>query len=294
MSVLKRLKKVKLKINLLLLILLPLYFYLGYGIEVTVCFVSVIFHELAHIATSIKYGLEMNELEIFPFGSVARSNNTIWFKPDEEIKIAAIGPMVNLFTAIFFFLILMLGFQNYIINVIINVNFMIGGFNLLPLLPLDGGRIIRSFLSKRIGFMLATRTLLIITYVSTVLAMVIGLVMFVKYENSLYIVLISLFVFIAARKESKMVAFIFINDIVGKKAEIIKRKVMGTHLLVGLKNVTALEITKYFLPQKYHIIIVIDNNCKSIGTIHENDLIKGIIQNSVDVTLEELLITKEK
>lgn len=294
MSFFKRLKEVKLKINLLLLILLPVYFYLGYGTEVTICFISILFHELTHIIASMKYGFEMNELELFPFGGVAKSKKIIWFKPDEEIVIAIVGPMISLLIALISFLVIKVSQQNYVLEVIIKANLIIGGFNLIPLLPLDGGRIIRAFLSKKVGYKLATRRLVMITYVTTVLAMIMGLIMVVRYYYGLYIFLISLFVFLAARKESKMVAFIFIYDIVGKKAEIIKKRVMGTHLLVGLKTVTAIEITKYFLPQKYHIIIVIDNNCNKLGTIHENELLKGIVQNGVDVTLEELLIPKEK
>ena len=294
MGVFKRLIKVKFKINLLLLILIPLYFYLGHGVEIAVCLISILLHELSHILLCIKYELEIKELELFPFGSVARSDKSIWFKPNQEIIIAAAGPVVSLLISLFFFLISGLGYQNYIISILIKANFIIGMFNLLPFLPLDGGRITRAFLSKFIGFKPATRRLIMLTYISTILAVIVGSVIFIKYSYGLYIVLISIFLFLAARKESKMVAFIFMYDIIGKKAEVVKQKVMETHLLVALRTVTAMEITKYFLPQKYHIIIVIDNNCNCMGKIYENDLVNGIVQYGIYITLEELLITKEK
>ncbi len=294
MIIIKYLRSIKIKINFLLLILLPLYFYYGYGVEISVCLISVFLHEFSHVFVSNKIGLDMIEIEMFPFGGVAKSKESFWISTIDEIFISIAGPIMNFVIVIIFIFINKVAPNINIIEIIIKANLIIGLFNVLPIFPLDGGRILRSYISSKIGYKNGTIKLVYITYAISILSIIYGLITFVMHGKGIYLIFISLFILLAARKEKKMAAFIFINEIIGKKGQLLKKKVMGTHLLVALKTVTAMEMIKYFLPKKYHIIIVIDCTGKSIGTIHENDFMDIILEIGFDVTLEKLLIHKEK
>lgn len=294
MSFLKELKSIKVRINYLLLAIIGIYLYLGYGVEIIIALASIFFHEIGHVILSIRLGVDMDEVELFPFGGIAKSEGLFWFSMSEEVLVAAIGPTVNFILALFFYGISKMGLDNQIINLIIKSNIIIGGFNFLPIFPLDGGKILRAALSYRMGFKLATKRLTILTYVITICFIVFGIIQLIIYQTGLYFVLLSIFVSLAARKENKMAAFLFIHEIMCKRGELIKNKVMGTHLLVGISTVTLKEMTAYFLPKRYHIIIVIDGTGKSLGTINESELLDAILEFGIDVTLEKLLFKKEK
>lgn len=294
MLYIKEIINIKLKINYLLLFLIVLSLCIGYGKEIIIGLISVFIHELSHVILSIKFGIKMDEIELFPFGGIAKSQGFFWLSSIEEILVSAIGPITNIFIALMFLFIYKKGITNHTIEIIIKGNLIIGIFNSLPIFPLDGGKILRGFLCNRMGYKLCTKRLAITTYIIAMFLIVFGIGQIFFYNRGLYIVLIAIFILLAARKEKKMVAFFFINEMLRKRGELVKRRVMGTHLLVGIETVKVKEITEYFLPKRYHIIIVIDNTGKSIGTIHENDLFEGIIEFGIDVTLEKLLINKEK
>ncbi|MTI48501.1 M50 family metallopeptidase [Sporosalibacterium faouarense] len=294
MSFLKGIKGVKIKINFLLLMLIGFYLYLGYGQEIIIGIGSVLCHEMIHVVTSIRLGIQMDEIELFPFGGIAKADGIFWFSITEEIIVAVVGPATNFVIALLFYLLKEVGINNSVINLIIRSNIIIGSFNLLPVFPLDGGKIVRALFSNRVGFKACTRMMTKATYFICIFVIIIGVVNFVLYQEGLYLILISIFVLLAARKENKMAAFLFIYEILKKRGELKKKRIMGTHLLVGIKTVSAKEITSYFLPKRYHIIIVIDDSGNSIGSINENDLFEGILKYGIDVTLQKLLIEKEK
>lgn len=112
-------------------------------------------HELAHLLAGVCMGLKPKSLEIAPYGfsinfEAECSNYNIKVKRAnilalKQIIIAVAGPMVNLIIAIFTYIMIYSGFN---INIriggmIIYSNLLIFIFNLLPIYPLDGGRILK-------------------------------------------------------------------------------------------------------------------------------------------------------
>jgi len=137
--------------------------------------VSVLLHELAHSIVALRYGLEVREIILFIFGGVS----VIEDQDEEaskdfrkEFRIAVVGPITSfviaaiLATSLWLLIYLTTGSNNNNINNTDNipaiivagilqygalVNVLLGGINLIPAFPSDGGRILRSALlrSKR-------------------------------------------------------------------------------------------------------------------------------------------------
>jgi Zn-dependent protease/CBS domain-containing protein len=133
-----------------------------------ILFGSVLLHELAHSIVAIRYGLKVREIVLYIFGgvSVIEDQDELASKDfRKEFKIAIVGPITSfviaaiLATSFWLLMYMTVGSHNSADNVsaIIAagvlqygalVNLLLGGFNLIPAFPLDGGRILRSALLR--------------------------------------------------------------------------------------------------------------------------------------------------
>lgn len=121
---------------------------------VTLAFASVLLHELGHAVVARKLGVHVSGIELGFLGGAAKMVD-MPRRPNHEIAIAAAGPAVSVALALAG---LGLGALVHVplISMIGWINLMIAGFNLIPALPMDGGRILRAALAKRMSFVKAT------------------------------------------------------------------------------------------------------------------------------------------
>lgn len=119
--------------------------------------VSVLLHEVGHSIIASKYGIKFQKIILFALGGVALIPNEITV-PKKEICMAIAGPLISFIISglsfLFWFIFIQSNIfvsQNFPIDAIFFysgiINLVIGLFNLLPIFPCDGGRILRSFLS---------------------------------------------------------------------------------------------------------------------------------------------------
>ncbi|MGA8083991.1 MAG: site-2 protease family protein, partial [Candidatus Nitrosopolaris sp.] len=148
---------------------LDIYVYWIMGIVgAIILFVSVLLHELAHSIVALRYGLKVREIVLYIFGgvSVIEDQDEVASKDFRKgFKIAIVGPITSfgiagtLATVLWFLMYATLGSYNNSENVSVIVaagvlqygalvNALLGGFNLIPAFPLDGGRILRSALLR--------------------------------------------------------------------------------------------------------------------------------------------------
>ena len=133
-------------------------------------FISILLHELAHSVVALRYGLKVRQIVLFIFGGVSdieEGDSSRDFH--KEFKIAIVGPMTSFVIAAmlglsWWILISVAQTEEYptfsannnnvitIIGAILQygaiINAVLGGFNLVPAFPLDGGRILRSALLR--------------------------------------------------------------------------------------------------------------------------------------------------
>jgi len=117
-------------------------------------FGSVLLHELGHAVVARRLGVHVAGIELSFFGGAAKMVQ-LPRTANHELLIAAAGPAVSLVLAAIglglgalthVWLFAWLGWTNLII----------AAFNLIPALPMDGGRILRALLTRRMDFVSAT------------------------------------------------------------------------------------------------------------------------------------------
>jgi Zn-dependent protease/CBS domain-containing protein len=120
-------------------------------------FLSIVLHELGHSVVSRKQGMPMKGITLFIFGGVAEMTDE---PPNarSEFRMAIIGPIVSVVLGICFYGFYWIGrlggwpLPVYgIFQYLGWINLLLAAFNMLPAFPLDGGRVLRSFLWNRKG-----------------------------------------------------------------------------------------------------------------------------------------------
>jgi stage IV sporulation protein FB len=136
-------------------------------------FASVLLHELGHALAARGYGVRVSGIELGFFGGAAKMEG-MPREPRRELTIAAAGPAVSLMLAgAGFGLGAVTGLP--LLGLIGWINLVIAGFNLIPALPMDGGRMLRAVLAKRLGYVRATLAAVKVARVATIGFGVLGL-----------------------------------------------------------------------------------------------------------------------
>jgi Zn-dependent protease/CBS domain-containing protein len=188
----------------------------GFGVLLTVLlFTSVVLHELGHALVARAFGVPVRDILLLPIGGVA----TLEGKPKtptHELLIALAGPAVNVLLVGLLVLagVAWKGVEGFLalpqalgaapgpsaetlLTLLISSNVVLALFNLLPALPMDGGRVLRAALSWVMPAAKATR-------VAAVVARILAVGMFgaaVAFGNPM-LGIIALFVFLGAGAES--------------------------------------------------------------------------------------------
>lgn len=136
----------KLRLSWLWLLFLPIFLYHHMGKTLFFLFLMLSLHEGAHMLVAALFHYPMEGVIVYPFGLCAKMKTlgmgSVW----QEILIILAGPCMHLFFPFLFSLlascdVISSGYQVYLCN--LNTSILI--FNLLPIYPLDGGRLLQSF-----------------------------------------------------------------------------------------------------------------------------------------------------
>lgn len=116
-----------------------------------IAYCSVIPHEYGHALTAKKLGYDCKDITLYPIGGLASISGDFYENWKHEFWITVNGPLVNVFLALVAWP-LALAFPTIgLFEKTLHINVVLLGFNLLPLHPMDGGRILRSLLAGNLG-----------------------------------------------------------------------------------------------------------------------------------------------
>lgn len=144
--------------------------WLGFALSIfalLVLFTCVVLHEFGHSFTAMAFGVNVRRILLMPIGGMAEFDS-IPRQPARELLITLAGPAVNFAIAGVLYLVVPFpsGWQPLdfaypatpagFAQLIAHFNLVMGCFNLIPVFPMDGGRILRALLATRMSYLRAT------------------------------------------------------------------------------------------------------------------------------------------
>ena len=127
------------------------------GVATVLFFVSILVHELSHTLRSLREGVAVRDITLWLFGGVSRTDEPLP-GPGAEFRVVAAGPLASAALAVLFWALALagrgLGLSETWTGVpfyLAEVNALLLVFNIVPALPLDGGRLLHSWIWRRTG-----------------------------------------------------------------------------------------------------------------------------------------------
>ncbi len=175
-------------------------------------FFCVVLHELGHSFTAMHFGIGVRRILLMPIGGMAEFD-AIPRQPSRELLITLAGPAVNFaIAALLYFIVGVpagwpLGGYDYpatlsgFAQLLLSWNLLMGCFNLLPVFPMDGGRIFRALLATQLTYVRATFWAATVGKVLATLAALIAILFFHRYLTGVLFA----FIYLAGEAEYRAV-----------------------------------------------------------------------------------------
>ena len=178
-------------------IIILISFLAGYFEIVFLTVLIITIHEMGHYITGCILGLNVSEIRIFMFGGITKLSENLNVKIYKEILMLIMGPITQI---VFIYMMYKLHTYGYIgentYEKIALINKTLLKFNLLPILPLDGGKLLNNVLDLVFSY----NTSHIISITISIIAL--PIVLMIDYK--LFTIIILLFLALNIKEEIKI------------------------------------------------------------------------------------------
>ena len=219
----------------------------GYFNLITITTILLLIHECGHFFTAYFFNWEVDTIVFYPYGGVSKFNHEVNCPIKEELIVLLMGPIMQL--GCYLVLMNIPYFYNYQ-EIIRTINYSILLFNLLPIYPLDGGRIMQLLICYLTSYNFSFKIIYFISFIFLCL-----ITIFFFYNPTINILLIIVLLVIKLLTEKRNINYYlekfilerYLHKYKFKKSKIVKRTKdfkRDYHHLIKINN-------KYFLEEEY-------------------------------------------
>ena len=260
--------------------------------EMSLSFAAVLYHELMHVLAATLLGYPVTALELLPFGSSARIEGLYEQSPQAEFLIALAGPasnvlMVMALTTLESYLGMHFPGQDRFIR----SNLLLAVFNLLPLWPMDGGRVLRSLLAGHMSLAKATRWASALGIGGGLLMAASALARPLDMIRRISLFMIALMVIASAAREGRQAQWLRLREMTDKKRRMIRDEMLPIRHIAVRGDMELGALTRRFLPHRYHLITVLNEELVPVATIGENEVVEEMMKKGSHTRIFSILST---
>ncbi len=255
-----------------------------------VTYAIVLIHELAHFLTATRLGVEGDKLVIMPFGVTMQLKNSTVKNPEDELKIAVAGPVSNVIMA---GLVILLNKSGYVAFddacYLVMLNFGIAVVNVVPALPLDGGRMLKAYLTLQMGYIKAYNLTMTATKITAVLLILGGVALIFVTGFNFSFFMIGAFLIANMVSEQRGKRLILMREILYSRQKLMEVGSKNCGVITIMSEAPARKALKNLTYNKYYTINIVNDNMDIIGAVTETKLIQGLINKGIRIKAADLL-----
>jgi len=249
---------------------------------------SLLLHELAHILMARMLGLTVDAVELLPLGCVVRLVEMLEADPSVEARVAGVGPLVSLGLGGVCFLAYR-SFPTGNLEALAWINMAVGTLNLLPALPLDGGRLLRAVLVYRWGFQRGMERAWQISVLAGWLAILGGVLVCLYRPVGLCLISLGAFILLSLRRERRRSGIAFMGYLLARRLGLLCDGKVTTCHLVFTAETSLKEVVANLNHRDYHVIWVVDDRWRLLGMVDEGTLLEAALWWGTGVKIGRLL-----
>lgn len=242
----------------------------GLGAVLAFC-LALLLHETAHAAMAQAMGVRVKSLELMPFGCTAHIESFAVVSPGAETAMAAAGPLANLALAA----LLQFGTDvsaDTFLAALYRSNLSLAAVNLLPALPMDGGRVLCCVLSYALPRLVCVRLVSALGVLTGLCITALGVYFWATGSPNPTILLMGSFMIFASAKHYRSAPLSIMQGTLTKRREILRRgstQVRGT-AVYGARSVG--DAIAGMDARSYNLLYVLDDDMRLLGTVGEGEL----------------------
>lgn len=244
----------------------------------------VFFHELGHYMMAVSFGWRIKNITLWVFGGVMDTDEHGNRPLYEEALVSIAGPLQHVL--IFLFLTIVAPFDvvpQSITELIIYYNSAILLFNLLPVWPLDGGKLLFTLLSAVTPYKKAHTAMILISIMVSICILFVFLFIMPFTLSSIFIFL---FILLENRTEWKQRYYVFLRFLSTRFYG--KNYATKINPIEVMHNASLFEVFSLFIRERKHVIYITYPGNKR-ESIHEIDCLRSYFQKKhYNITVGEI------
>lgn len=253
----------------------------GYIEEFIILLFVVLLHELSHVFVAVCMRLKIENITFMPMGLFAVIKDMDFLPSLNRICIIAVGPFIN----ILIWLVFSLAFKGEYLF-FTKCNLMIGLFNLLPIFPLDGGRLLQIIFGNIVGVLTINKLILKFSKVVSVFLIILGFFQIVLYSLNISLLCIGVYIYKINANEHLQLTYDFYKVLLYKTNN--QRNIISIKNILVNKNTKIQNIVYKFSFDKFYVLNIVDND-KITKTITEKEIMDYILDKGLYGTLEKII-----
>ncbi|OCT14938.1 Zn-dependent protease [Paenibacillus pectinilyticus] len=252
----------------------------GYFLEAITLFGIVLIHELGHLTAAKGFGWRVQEVQLLPFGGVLIVDEMGTTSTKEELVVALAGPLQHVWMILLAVVIKSfdMGSSSWW-DYFIQANLMIGLFNLIPVMPLDGGKVMQGLLSYIMSYHNAIVYSTWISMILSVSIIVMAITQLLHGQLPINILVVGIFLLISNWYAYRQIPYHFLRFLMGRGFRVGQLLSRGTRAqpIVITKQLTMAETLKLFMREKYHLIYVVNEVGRIQAVLPEQQIVGGYL-----------------